>query len=408
MGVVVQRLVTYAVALVFMVGQASAFEFGVWQFRHNDGHLMITTNDPHGIVVVDDGLFAAVNIAPKRAIAVVGFFRTGAPAETLKSTITLTDGSQFTREMGEGEFVSHQEEGETGYAYIFLVGDKDRELLKAAASWRVVAGGIARDFPMKGSRKAITAAEEAAKRLKVAKAAASDKDKWRRDCISLAGHPWDDNTTGPGVGWGDLDAEAATKACSQAIALGAVSPQIRYLQGRAMDKGKDRGTLNVLRKASDDGYMPATYHLGLLYWEGDYGLDNKEYGRWMIRAASESGYRPASHQMSKILTASSDNQERLSGLRLMRANADNGYTLSQWLFAQRLESGEAHGVPDYDLALQYYAMAADSEHSASAFRLAEMYRDGVGTQPNPKLYLEYLRHAADLGNEKAKEELGLD
>lgn len=93
-------------------------------------------------------------------------------------------------------------------------------------------------------------------------------------CDRLAGHSLD--TTKPAnvksVKYDDIDAEAAIKACSEAVSSHPDVPRYRAQYGRALNKaGKLDQALAEYEAARKAGHWAANIYMGDMYFNGDFG-----------------------------------------------------------------------------------------------------------------------------------------
>lgn len=113
------------------------------------------------VLIRKDGSFAVVIPNPGGPGAMVGF---GIPAEGYKESITsiLTVGRSrvSTRDIATPELIWQGNALDGAVTYLFPISEDEVELFKAGRTWRIVLDERTVEFPLTGSRIAITAAEE--------------------------------------------------------------------------------------------------------------------------------------------------------------------------------------------------------------------------------------------------------
>ncbi len=236
-------------------------------------------------------------------------------AQTIKITQDMKDwiGTHFDRKV-KGEHLSVSEiEFQEGRFYLkVLSGNRKvlRRMVKSAAEAKEMLKEINNGDPLinyidkiikkqrgadtgKGEKEAT--GQDVSKKDKIQtkeskKADAKPKQETRvTECDTLAAEPFDPGRITAGVSWGELDADSAIKACSQAIEAEPDSARLQYQYGRSLHK-KDQyaDAIKWYRKAVEQGYAAAQSNLGFLYANGngvprDYG----EAEKWWRKAAEQ-------------------------------------------------------------------------------------------------------------------------
>ncbi|WP_316302145.1 hypothetical protein [Aliisedimentitalea sp. MJ-SS2] len=388
------------VCVAFWGMAAAAQQTGVWKFYYNElFHDFFYTSEPYALVAKSNTKFAAVQVtrADQDWIGIVGLFPDPA-ASVLNYTVVYADGRREAAYFSDSALDIVELEGFEGWAYVFKMEAEEAEMLKAGSTLEVSMNGETVVFPLKGSRKSIERAERAA-----AWGKPLPRDTWSEICRAEAAHRWElpveayHRNWQKGVEWGELNAEVAIEACVNAINGGDKSAENYYRLGRALDRAGSERSVVYLTQASEMGYAMAKTHLGILHIEKLYGLDDVDYAMELFSAASKKGNVPGSyeHLLNFFLAPS-----------LLKSMADAYYYApANKTYAELLEDGSATGTPDPERARHYYSRAWAAGSAPSAYRLAEMHRDGVGGPPSQTEYLVYLKRAAKLGHQKASEEL---
>ncbi|MEM8579208.1 MAG: hypothetical protein AAGF60_15270 [Pseudomonadota bacterium] len=113
-------------------------------------------------LVRPDGSFAVVICDPDGPGALVGLgFIAEGYADRLTSTLRIGGGRVSTRDVAVPELIWRGNALDGAVTYLFPISPAEVEMFKAGQSWRVQVGDAALDFPLIGSRAAISAAEAA-------------------------------------------------------------------------------------------------------------------------------------------------------------------------------------------------------------------------------------------------------
>jgi hypothetical protein len=95
-----------------------------------------------------------------------------------------------------------------------------------------------------------------------------------------------------------------------------------------------------------------------------------------------------------------------SGLRLLRALADQGDTVARYDLGVLYDNGR--GVAqDHAEAARWYRVAAEAGHAAAQNNLASLYRNGQGVPQDFAEAVKWYRRAADQGSAMAQNNLGV-
>ena len=392
------------------IAAAQGWTTGVWhQYTPASPLFDPSTGDRHGAaVLLESELAAMVLLYPDvdDGAQVIVEVQGGKPAAELTSRLYKANGSALALLLPQDRFVvSTSNKPDTQY-YTFNVAFNDLENFMAASRWELeTASGITK-FPLTGTRDAISAAISDR-----ADGVPQGPGDWIAECDRLAAHPWDPDFEGEdyGVAWQDMDGDAAVAACETALADTRAGVRILYQLGRAQDRTKDSKAVETLARAAEsEGYAIALNHLGIIYRDGDYGETDMLRAYRLFEEASQKGSVLGSYNLARMLIEDRGGPaERARARPLMKEAAEAGYPRALVYHGRALIDG-TYGAADVEDGIQYLQVAALQDDAAAAYALAEIYRDGTGVAPNPALYLEYLRAAADNGHAQARTELGLD
>jgi PPM family protein phosphatase len=117
-------------------------------------------------------------------------------------------------------------------------------------------------------------------------------------CEQLAGSPNQNDITGSGVDFDEIDASRAVSACQKALQLLPADAKYQYLLGRAYHAQKDyQKAIKYYRQAAELGYARAQNNLGWMYAMGaGLPLDFQQAVAWSQKAA-EQGHADAQYNL---------------------------------------------------------------------------------------------------------------
>lgn len=264
------------------------------------------------------------------------------------------------------------------------------------------------------------------------------------ECDRLAANPADPQRRTPGVDWGQLDAEAAIRACRLATGGDPTSARLQYQYGRSLEKGENyTEALKWYGKAADQEYGPAMVDLGLMHAHGTGVAKNDTAAVRWYQLATAQGYTEAlpflglmylsgrgvpqdPGEAIRLFRQAADQnnasgQYALGGLylegrgvernlaeagRWFRLAADQGMADAQVILGALYQSGQ--GVKqDFGAALRLYRLAADRRNPDGQVGLGVMYQAGQGVQQDLGEAARLYRLAADQGNANGQFYLGL-
>ncbi len=266
-------------------------------------------------------------------------------------------------------------------------------------------------------------------------------------CDQLAAHPGD-ATAPPGTGVGfdvlERDAEAAVKACRQAVAAEPDNLRLTYQLARALHAADNHSeAFRLYKAASASGHIAAFYSLGLAYELGiGVPSDVDEAIRW-YRKAADAGNAHAMNEIGSLYVQARgvqrDYQEALrwfhkaaeKGLAVALGNLgfmyEHGNGVSRdtrkaaRLYRQAAEKGDVnalaslgnfyargHGVPrDSAEAIRLFRAAIEKGSPRAMVSLGFMYEQGNGVPRDPAEAVRWYRKAAGKGDASAVTSLGV-
>jgi len=120
-------------------------------------------------------------------------------------------------------------------------------------------------------------------------------------CDQLAANPEDLERKAPGVSWGNMNAAAAIRACSEAIKQSPGLPRIQYQFARSLHKGEQfQEALRIYHELSEKDYVSAQTGIAWMYLNGQgVAKDDTEALKW-YRKAAEQGHASAQSNLGSM------------------------------------------------------------------------------------------------------------
>ena len=228
-------------------------------------------------------------------------------------------------------------------------------------------------------------------------------------------------------------------------------PQKLYETGKSFrDQHDYEQAVRYFRKAADQGYAAAQYHLGCCYEHGD-GVPKKyaEAVEW-YRKAAEQGYAASQCELGEYYEYVTKNLTE--AVKWYRKAADQGHAVSQYNLGycyihglgvakdltaaeqwcskaadqghksakealeklqlaknpwKLYETGKSfYDRKDYEQAIVYFRKAAERGNEFAEYKLGECYEHGQGVVKDFAEAVKWYRRAAERGNEFAEYKLG--
>lgn len=164
---------------------------------------------------------------------------------------------------------------------------------------------------------------------------------------------------------------------------------------------------NYLWGATRGGIGYATNDLGLLYWNGQCGTQNKRLAAYLFILGAEFDNAPAAYNIATMLKngdgipRSPEHAFTYFKKAAELAPEDGSYqAMLAWCYKN------AFGTPaDYDKAAALAKQSADAGDDTGQTLLGQLYRDGQGVTQDTKLAKQWLAKAAKQGNSAAINDL---
>ena len=202
------------------------------------------------------------------------------------------------------------------------------------------------------------------------------------------------------------ECSAVSKAAARKAAEEAYKIAEDYYHGRNGKPKNEAEAVKWYRKASDQGYASAQYHLALCYYNGQ-GVtqDYSEAVKWYRKAAEQGDARSQYNLAICYDNGQGVTQDCSEAVKWYRKASDQGHGRSLTnLVAIYVE--EDQGVTqDYSEAVEYFRRAAEQGHARSQYNLANCYYNGQGVTKDYSEAVKWYRKAAEQGHENAKKYL---
>jgi TPR repeat protein len=231
------------------------------------------------------------------------------------------------------------------------------------------------------------------------------------DCDRLAGRPGDEKNLimeVPGVPISKIDAQAAIKACQDAVGANPGEPRLLLQLGRAFAAGKQLSeAVSRYEQAASLDYTPAVFLLGYAYFNGEGVQKNEAAGVRFYRKAADAGDRLAMGYLAGAYELGRGVAQDYSAAKQWAEKASAlGNTNAMVTLGTLYRKG--HGVTqDYAVAKQWYEKAASLKNGSAANKLGIMYQEGEGSSPDWVTAKLWYEKGANLNNPAAMFNLGL-
>lgn len=161
--------------------------------------------------------------------------------------------------------------------------------------------------------------------------------------------------------------------------------QFRYamilLEGSAVSKDEAQAR-DLMKAAADAGLPLAEYNYGQMLIESSPAGGFSEAAGYFEKAAS-SGVAEAQYAMSQLYATGRGVEEDLTKARaFLHASALNGFTIAQIEYGIWLINGKG-GSAKLEEGFLFLRHAAELGNPIAVNRVAHLYKDGIGTAPDP-------------------------
>ena len=185
--------------------------------------------------------------------------------------------------------------------------------------------------------------------------------------------------------------------------------ELQYKQGLHYDSsGMYQDAIRLFRKSAAQGYAPAQYLMGRMYYLG-HGVtkDYKETIKWYKNAVDQ-GYAPAQNSYGFMYErgygVARNNQE---AVKWYRASAEQGWDIAQFNLGIKYQYGD--GVEkNITEAVKWYTLAAEQNYADAQCNLGYLYNEGKGVKQDYVEAVKWFRAAAEQGHALSQYNLGLN
>jgi TPR repeat protein len=154
-----------------------------------------------------------------------------------------------------------------------------------------------------------------------------------------------------------------------------------YIEGRSVEQDVDLG-IRIIEQLSTESYGPATTQLGDLYRDGDF--KRQDFGRALslYRLGLNQGHDQAELRIAGLLRDGSGVPQDLEGARAIYAKYATIGNISAAYGLARVMEMQAQSKVISEEALAWYEYAARARHDGARLRMAELYIEGNGVEPD--------------------------
>ena len=202
------------------------------------------------------------------------------------------------------------------------------------------------------------------------------------------------------------ECSAVSKAEARKAAEEAYKIAEDYYHGRNGKPKNEAEAVKWYRKASDQGYASAQYHLAICYYNGQ-GVpqDYSEAVKWFRKAAEQGDARSQYKLAICYDNGQGVTQDCSEAVKWYSKASDQGHGRSLTNLVA-IYAEENRGVTqNYSGAVTYFRRAAEQGHARSQYNLANCYYNGQGVTQDYSEAVKWYRKAAEQGHENAKKYL---
>lgn len=205
-----------------------------------------------------------------------------------------------------------------------------------------------------------------------------------RRCDVLAAGPLDEHRRSSGVALKEIESEQAIAACRAAINARPTTLRYAYQLGRAYLSGRQYAeAMEWIRRAADYDYKAAMHDFALLLLRHPSSPGAHEDAvAWLERAGAE-GYEPAQYFLGLIFYDGTKfiAMDRVKARTWLQKAFDNGSTDAEFLLGTLYASGDG-GDRNPEQAAILFERASDRGHLKARVRLARLHVIGEGVPRN--------------------------
>lgn len=178
------------------------------------------------------------------------------------------------------------------------------------------------------------------------------------------------------------------------LAMGQHNLALAYYTGNGVREDKERAQI-WWERAAKQGHTKAQFNLGVMLWNGD-GVPKQsdEAAKW-FRKASNAGDAQAQAFLEAIFDQSST-------LARSKPEAQSDSPTQATITSILANADVAFQKKDYTAARSQWEQASKLGSARAAFRLAHLYREGLGVSQNLSQAFEYTERSAKTGLAQAQ------
>lgn len=179
-----------------------------------------------------------------------------------------------------------------------------------------------------------------------------------------------------------------------------------FLRGEGVEKDIERGII-LLRYASDNGYAPAQYQLGLYLLEGTYIETDKAKAVHYLTLASDQSLPTAQYELGKILMheGNGGSSDTSKALDLLVKAEEQGNEKARIELCKRYLNGDGVEQSNPQFA-EYVTKFYGSSNGEALYLLAEALYNGIGLEKNVESAIKIYTISASAGEIRAQLRLG--
>jgi TPR repeat protein len=163
-----------------------------------------------------------------------------------------------------------------------------------------------------------------------------------------------------------------------------------YLSGKGTEPDPVRAR-HWFELAANDNHPSALIRLGEIYRDG-FGLPvNFDKAMFYFEKAAENGSLDGKYSLAELALARAG-KYRTKGVDLLISLAESGQVRAMETLAQYYSSHRNYGH-----SCDWHEKAAKTQHAMSIFKLAMCYHDGLGRKKDLAMFFQYVSAAANLG-----------
>lgn len=174
-----------------------------------------------------------------------------------------------------------------------------------------------------------------------------------------------------------------------------------YYEGFGVARNHARAIDNF-KKAEGKNDPAGQWWLGKCYFYGDGVIKDENWGIQLIKKAADQGYAPAQFTMAYNYEHGIGVPfDRDKALAFYTHSAEAGYAPAQTNLGIIYYRGDLKLAKSEKEAFEWFCRGAEGGDSAAMFNLYKCFMEGIGTEPDTSTAIQWLKNAAELGNEQA-------